>query len=231
MTDILLENIDMSYGMKSIFKNYQLKVEQGEFLCISGPSGSGKTTLLNIIGLMERPDSGRVVIKGVENPKFTGKEGRELLRKDLFFIFQNYGLVEEKTVQYNLEVSMQFSKKKKEDMADALEKVGLSPEILKQKVFSLSGGEQQRVALARLYLRDSSIILADEPTGSLDAENRDRVLRILKEMNQNGKTVIVVTHDKEVEKCATRVVHLGSDIVGKERTQTNKEGATEDENR
>lgn len=222
MTDILLERVDKSYGGKTILKDYRLEVKQGEFLCISGESGSGKTTLLNIIGLMERPDSGKVVVKGIENPKITKKEGRELLRKELFFIFQNYGLVEEKTVQYNLEVSMRFSKKKKEDMAGALKKVGLLPEIVKQKVFTLSGGEQQRVALARLYLRDFSIILADEPTGSLDSGNRDRVLKILREMNQNGKTVIVVSHDKEVEKCATRVVFLSPGSSEKEKEPSDK---------
>ena len=229
MTDIILEKIEKSYGTKTILKDYQLEVKQGEFLCISGASGSGKTTLLNIIGLMERPDSGKVVIKGIENPKITEKKGRELLRKDLFFIFQNYGLVEEKTVQYNLEVSMRFSKKKKEDMADALEQVGLSPEILKQKVFTLSGGEQQRVALARLYLREASIILADEPTGSLDVGNRDRVLQILLEMNKKGKTVIVVSHDSEVEKCATRVERIHSARFDEGKVQFNKGYAEEEE--
>ncbi len=210
MTDILLDNITKMYGIKTIFENYKLEIKQGEFLCISGASGSGKTTLLNIMGMLEQPDSGRVVIKGIENPKISRKEGRELLRRELFFVFQNYGLVEEKSVQYNLEVSMRFSNKNKKDMEFALEKVGLPLTILKQKVFALSGGEQQRVAMARLYLRESSIILADEPTGSLDPVNRDRILNILSDMNKKGKTIVVVSHDKKMEEAASRVERIDS---------------------
>ena len=112
-------------------------------------------------------------------------------------------------VKYNLEISGMYSKKdKKDDLINALNKVGLEETFLSRKIYTLSGGEQQRVALARLYLKNSSIILADEPSGSLDMKNREVVMSILNDLNKEGKTIIIVTHDAEVEKCATRVVRL-----------------------
>lgn len=209
MLDIKLDNINKKFGDKIIFENFSLEIEKGEFVCITGPSGKGKSTLLNIIGLLEHPNSGEVFIKGEKNLSFSNSKGRQILKNEIAYVFQNYGLVEDKTVEYNLYISSAFSgKNKKEDYEIALEKVGLDSTYLKQKVFELSGGEQQRVALARLYLKKSSIILADEPTGSLDANNRDKVMDILKDLNKIGKTVIIVSHDEKVTKCAKRVINL-----------------------
>lgn len=209
MADLILDNITKRFGEKEIFKDFSLKIEPGEFVCISGVSGKGKSTLLNIMGIMDYPDSGRVVIKGVENPRYNKKSGRMLLKNEISYVFQNYGLVDDRTVLYNLQISTRFSRKSEEqDIAYALDKVGLNQNIVKQKVFELSGGEQQRVALARIYLKSSSIILADEPTGSLDAGNRENVMDILKKINDEGKTVIIVSHDKEVERCAKRIINL-----------------------
>lgn len=209
MADLILDNITKRFGEKEIFKDFSLKIEPGEFVCISGVSGKGKSTLLNIMGIMDYPDSGRVVIKGVENPRYNKRSGRMLLKNEISYVFQNYGLVDDRTVLYNLQISTWFSKKTEErDIAYALDKVGLNQNIVKQKVFELSGGEQQRVALARIYLKSSSIILADEPTGSLDAGNRENVMDILKNINNEGKTVVIVSHDKEVEKCAKRIINL-----------------------
>lgn len=209
MADLILDNITKRFGEKEIFKDFSLKIEPGEFVCISGVSGKGKSTLLNIMGIMDYPDSGRVVIKGVENPRYNKKSGRMLLKNEISYVFQNYGLVDDRTVLYNLQISTRFSRKSEEqDIAYALDKVGLNQNIVKQKVFELSGGEQQRVALARIYLKSSSIILADEPTGSLDAGNRENVMDILKNINDEGKTVIIVSHDKEVERCAKRIINL-----------------------
>ena len=135
--------------------------------------------------------------------------GSKLLENELFYVFQNYGLVEDKTVRYNLEIATYFSGKKSNDvLADALTQVGLHQDILNQKIYTLSGGEQQRCALARLYLKNYSIVLADEPTGSLDAVNREKVMEIFKRIHESGKTVIIVTHDAEVTKCAKRVITL-----------------------
>ena len=191
------------------FDDYSLEIEEGEFVCITGESGKGKSTLLNIMGILDTVNSGDITIKGIKNPKMSSSKGLKLLRNEIAYVFQNYGLVEDKTVKYNLQISGEFSgRNKKENLIDALEKVGLNEEFLGHKIFALSGGEQQRVALARLYLKDSSIILADEPTGSLDAVNREKVLSILSDLNKQGKTVIIVTHDPEVEKRAGRVIRL-----------------------
>lgn len=209
MNAVSLKNISKKFGMKEIFSNFSMDIDEGDFICITGKSGAGKSTLLNIIGMLDVPDSGDVVIKSRVNPKFNSKSGRGLLRDEIFYVFQNYGLVEDRTVKYNLEMSAEFSKKKSEDYyIKALEKVGLSADYLNMKVYTLSGGEQQRCALARIYLKNYSIVLADEPTGSLDADNRNMVMDILKGANQEGNTVIVVTHDPEVVKCAKKVVEL-----------------------
>ena len=171
MDTISLKNITKKFGNKVIFKNFNLNIKKGDFVSIMGPSGTGKSTLLNIIGLLESKDSGDIKILDYLNPKFNSKEGVYLLRKEISYLFQNYGLVENKTVNYNLKMATHFLKLSKNEenkkIKDALSKVGLE-NIENEKVYSLSGGEQQRVALAKIILKPSSIILADEPTGSLD---------------------------------------------------------------
>ncbi|EGO88877.1 putative bacteriocin export ABC transporter [Clostridium botulinum C] len=211
MDTISLKNITKKFGNKVIFKNFNLNIKKGDFVSIMGPSGTGKSTLLNIIGLLESKDSGYIKILDYLNPKFNSKEGVYLLRKEISYLFQNYGLVENKTVNYNLKMATHFLKLSKNEenkkIKDALSKVGLE-NIENEKVYSLSGGEQQRVALAKIILKPSSIILADEPTGSLDEKNRDIVLKILKKFNEDGKTIIVVTHDPIVGEVATTKIKL-----------------------
>ncbi|MCD3217329.1 MULTISPECIES: putative bacteriocin export ABC transporter [Clostridium] len=211
MNAISLKNITKKFGNKVIFKNFNLNIKKGDFVSIMGPSGTGKSTLLNMIGLLESKDSGDIKILDYLNPKFNSKEGVYLLRKEISYLFQNYGLVENKTVNYNLKMATHFLKLSKNEenkkIKDALSKVGLE-NIENEKVYSLSGGEQQRVALAKIILKPSSIILADEPTGSLDEKNRDIVLKILKKFNEDGKTIIVVTHDPIVGEVATTKIKL-----------------------
>lgn len=211
MDTISLKNITKKFGNKVIFKNFNLNIKKGDFVSIMGPSGIGKSTLLNMIGLLESKDSGDIKILDYLNPKFNSKEGVSLLRKEISYLFQNYGLVENKTVNYNLKMATHFLKLSKNEenkkIKDALSKVGLE-NIENEKVYSLSGGEQQRVALAKIILKPSSIILADEPTGSLDEKNRDIVLKILKNLNKYGKTIVVVTHDPIVGEVATTKIKL-----------------------
>ncbi len=211
MAVISLKNICKSFGNKVIFDNFNLNVEEGEFLCITGVSGKGKTTLLNIIGLLEKPDSGSINIMGYNNPEIDSKSGIKLLRSNISYLFQNYGLVDNETVEYNLKIATRFLKLSKNDekkkIEEALNTVGLSG-YEKNKIFQLSGGEQQRVAMARILIKPTSIVLADEPTGSLDSDNRDLIMELLTKVNEQGKTVIIVTHDKEVVKCAKRVIEL-----------------------
>lgn len=211
MVVISLKNICKSFGNKVIFDNFNLNVEEGEFLCITGVSGKGKTTLLNIIGLLEKPDSGSINIMGYDNPEIDSKSGIKLLRSNISYLFQNYGLVDNETVEYNLKIATRFLKLSKNDekkkIEEALNTVGLSG-YEKNKIFQLSGGEQQRVAMARILIKPTSIVLADEPTGSLDSDNRDLIMELLTKVNEQGKTVIIVTHDKEVVKCAKSVIEL-----------------------
>ena len=211
MAVISLKNINKKYGDKVIFDNYSLDIEEGEFISISGESGKGKTTLLNIIGFLEKPDSGDVSLLDVKNAKFTSSSARNIRRNKLSYLFQNYGLIDNETVENNLMLSMEFSdytkQQKKEKIKEVLDRINLQG-FEHKKIFMLSGGEQQRIALAKIILKSPDIILADEPTGSLDEGNRDFVLNELKKMNEEGKTIVVVTHDKVVEKCAKRNICL-----------------------
>lgn len=124
------------------------------------------------------------------------------------YVFQNYGLVEDKTVQYNLNIASHFTDVTEKDIEDVLNKVGLDKSILKNKVYTLSGGEQQRVAIARVFLKKCKLLLADEPTGSLDAGNKEVVMKLFEQLNKEGTTIVMVTHDEEILKYATRIVEL-----------------------
>ena len=202
----MIEGIELSkrFEGRVLFENFNFKIESGEFVCFSGVSGCGKTTLLNIIGLIEPFDSGKLLIGG--EVIATQKQRMQYFRKKLGFLFQNFALVENKTVEQNLKL-IRKQDRTSLTMEEALKRVGLS-DVLKQKVYTLSGGEQQRVALARLFFKQSEIILADEPTGSLDEANADRIMQILKELHQEGKTIILVTHDEKIKKMAERVIEL-----------------------
>lgn len=209
MKQIILKNIIKKFGDRVIFNDFSLEVEKGDFLSIMGESGKGKTTLLNIIGMLEKPDSGEVIINGNKNLSFSSHKAILLRRYSISYLFQNYGLIDTDTVLNNLKVVTKYKKLKDERnvILNVLNQVGLNG-MEKRKVFTLSGGEQQRVALAKIILKSPQIILADEPTGSLDWNNRDYVLDILRNLNKEGKTVIVVTHDPCVEKCAKKHLYL-----------------------
>ena len=205
MADITLSNIRKKFGNKILFQDFSLKIERGEFLAIMGESGAGKTTLLNMMGLLEKPDSGTITICGQKNPGFSSHAAVELRRHHISYLFQNYGLIDTETVEGNMRTATHFkqiSRKKERLLIEgALEQVGLRG-YEKRKVYTLSGGEQQRVALAKVIAKSPQIIFADEPTGSLDERNRNYVLEILKELNYRGKTIVVVTHDPYVNECA-----------------------------
>lgn len=211
MRIIQLKNISKSYGDRKILNQFSLEIEKGEFIAITGESGAGKSTLMNIMGLLENFESGEYEVCGIKNPKPGTRISTKLMRNELSYLFQNFALINNKTVRYNLELALHFSKMERSEkikvMEHALHEVGLH-HIENKKICSLSGGEQQRVALARILLKPSQIILADEPTGSLDSHNRDKVMTILTKLNQSGKTIIVVSHDNEVVKTAHRVITL-----------------------
>ena len=201
---IKISGLYKKYGDKVLFDNYNLEIPDRSFLIINGKSGCGKTTLLNMIGGIERPDKGDIVVDGYNLNK--NKSNRIYYRDIVGFLFQNFALLENKTVKDNLELIKKMDRTNI-SIEEALKKVGLEDTINK-KVYKLSGGEQQRVALARLMIKKCSLILADEPTGSLDKENSEIVMRILHELNNEGKTVIIVTHSQEIVDNAEDVIYL-----------------------
>ncbi|MGN7410056.1 ABC transporter ATP-binding protein [Sporosarcina sp. SAFN-010] len=208
MTLIKLENITKTFNGEPIFVNFNLEIDKGEFLGIAGRSGAGKSTLLNIIGLLEDCE-GTVSIKGKTIDNINSKEARLVLKNDIGYLFQNYALIDDLTVYENLTIIFDKTPKK-ERRALALRelsKLGLG-DVLDKKIYQLSGGEQQRVAMARLILRDSEIILADEPTGSLDKKNGAIIMSLLKELHMQGKTIIMVSHDENAILNCTRVINL-----------------------
>lgn len=201
---IEIKNLHKSFEDCKLFSNFNMTVKNGEFVILSGVSGCGKTTLLNIIGSIEKIDDGEILVDGIDITK--QKNQLEYFRTKVGFLFQNFSLVDNKTVRENLELIRNDSKSDI-SIEEALEKVGLSNKI-DQKVYKLSGGEQQRVALSRLMVKKCDIILADEPTGSLDKVNAEIVIDILKSMNKMGKTVLMATHDENYKKIGTRVIEL-----------------------
>ena len=196
---IKLENVCKTFSNREIIKDLSLEIKDGEFIVITGKSGSGKTTLLNILGLLEKADQGVVTIDGTS--KFGNKEKTLFYRNKAGYLFQNFALVDNETVKNNLKVALTYRKLPKKEwqqhIEQALEYVGL-PGYANKKIYQLSGGEQQRIALARIMLKEPTYVFADEPTGNLDMENRNIVLEHLKNFKEKGCTVIIVTHDLDI---------------------------------
>lgn len=201
---IEIKNISKAFGEKMIFKDFSLTVNDGDFFVFTGKSGCGKSTILNIIGGLEKVDEGSVLFDGFN--VYERKNQRKYYSECVNFLFQNFALIESKTVRENLNI---IPKQYREEISieESLENVGLLNEI-DTKVYKLSGGEQQRVALARVSLKKCKVILADEPTGSLDFGNAQEVIRKLTELNDNGKTIILVTHNLSIIPERAKVINL-----------------------
>lgn len=185
-----------------IFKELSLALQSGKVYAISGASGVGKSTLLNCIATLEKLDSGTIRFQGADIIKINR---RRYFRDYLGYLFQNYALIEDATVKSNLRIAKRYDLK---HMGIALEQFGLDVSYLNRRVFTLSGGECQRVALARMLLKDPKIVLADEPTGALDSQNENLVLGSLRDFARMGKVVIVATHSQAVLAKADEVIHL-----------------------
>ena len=210
MNAVQLININKTFKDKPILKDLSFVVKEGSFFGIIGKSGSGKTTILNIIGLIESFDSGELFIdeKKIEDNK---REKLLLRRNKIGYLFQNFGLADNETVIWNLNICLAFSKLSKEEkktkILNTLKQFSLD-QLIDKHIYQLSGGEQQRVALVKLMLQDSDIILADEPTSSLDLENEKIVMDILKSFTEKGKTVIIVTHNQSLHDYCTDYISL-----------------------
>ena len=201
-------NITKGYNNEAVVSDFNLKIEKGDFIAITGESGKGKTTILNMLGLLEKPDFGEVIVEGAQN---LSRKGIMMAQRHKFgYLFQNYGLIENETVANNLKIALEYRKgvNKKSLMKEALHFVNLNPATLEKKIYQLSGGEQQRVAIARLYLKEADYVFADEPTGNLDIKNRDIVFKLLEKLNEMGKAVVYVTHDLELAQQAQRHISL-----------------------
>ncbi|MBS5587486.1 MAG: ABC transporter ATP-binding protein [[Clostridium] spiroforme] len=209
MAIVKLENISKSYYQHNVFHDFSLEIDEGEFIIISGKSGSGKSTLCNIIGLLDKPDQGKVFIKNQEIDYKDSKVAK-LLSKNISYLFQNFALIDNKTVGYNLELVYPSKKERKNNrklIEEKLSEVGMEGTYDKY-IYECSGGQQQRVAIARLLLKQGDIIICDEPTGSLDEENKMMVMNLICDMHKRGKTIIMVTHDKTLYSYAKRVVMI-----------------------
>ncbi len=208
---IKLENISKSYDNHQIFDNFNLSIKEGEMLAIMGRSGAGKSTLLNIIGFVDLEYDGKLVIDGHDECK-SRKIINKLRRNSIGYLFQNFGLLENKTIFDNLKIPFTFSNIKDEELRNmmnlSLNQVGLKKE-LNTMVYNLSGGEMQRVAIAKLLMKKPKIILADEPTGSLDEETENHIMEILSDLNSRGVTIVIVTHSKNVSNYCSRTIIIG----------------------
>ncbi|MFE6163822.1 ABC transporter ATP-binding protein [Streptomyces sp. NPDC056486] len=212
-----LVNLSKSFGTRSLWSNVTTTVNRGEMLALVGPSGSGKSTLLNCIGLLDKPNSGEICHEGKDITRFGRRETRRFRRDVLGYLFQNYALIENATVAANLEVAVKPQRASRKvtgaSFAEALERVGLAGRA-DERVHHLSGGEQQRVALARLIVKQPALVLADEPTGALDHANATAVIGILREMAEGGCAVVIATHDDRVrDRCDAVFSVDGSALV------------------
>lgn len=212
---IELKNVKKSYKMKDskveILPDINFKLERGEFVAIMGPSGCGKTTLLNILGCMDRMDEGTYIYDHKNINDLSTKELARFRNEEMGFIFQAFHLIDDMTALENIEVPMGYkgvpAKIRKKQAYELLDKVGLKDKD-RNKPSQLSGGQQQRIAIARALANNPNILLADEPTGNLDYQVGIEIMDFLKELNSNGLTIIMVTHDNEVASYASKVVKM-----------------------
>lgn len=210
MVLVELNNVSKNFGQKFVLDQLSLRIEMGKMYAIVGRSGCGKSTLLNIMGGIEKATSGDVTIFKNKNVSPKSHKVKQMLRHDISFLFQNYALSDNDTVQYNLKMALLHNKQvknKKLAVATALKKVGLDG-YEKEKIYTLSGGEQQRVAMARILLKPTKIILADEPTGNLDKENSEVIFKLLQDLKQDGKTIVLVTHDLDLAQRCDVIINL-----------------------
>jgi putative ABC transport system ATP-binding protein len=203
-----IQGISKIYGSVKALQNIDLAVEQGEWIAIMGPSGSGKTTMMNIIGCMDKPTEGKVILDGIDISTESARNLTTIRREKIGLIFQQFHLINYLTALENVMVAQYYhSMPDEKEALQALDRVGLSGRA-KHLPSQLSGGEQQRVCIARALINYPALVLADEPTGNLDEANEGIVLDIFRQLHREGSTIIVVTHDPEVAEEAQRTVVL-----------------------
>ena len=210
LTDICKDYLQGKQTVR-VLKNINLTVEQGDYLAIMGPSGSGKSTLMNIIGCLDTADSGTYLLDGIPIEDYTENELAKIRNRKIGFVFQSFNLISKLTAEENVELPLIYQKvpkaQRKERVAAALARVDLQKRA-KHLPTELSGGQQQRVAIARAIATRPSLILADEPTGNLDSKTTVEIMDIFHELHEGGNTIVLITHDDDVAKQASRIVRI-----------------------
>jgi putative ABC transport system ATP-binding protein len=216
---ITLEGITKLYLTGEVevaaLKGVSLHIPEGEFIAIMGPSGSGKSTLMNVIGCLDQPSSGRYILDGHDVSALTDDQLAWIRNRKIGFVFQSYNLIPRASAVHNVEMPLIYagdSQQRRERATAALESVGLL-ERAGHLPSELSGGQQQRVAIARALVTDPAILLADEPTGNLDSESSLEIMKLLRDLNQQGRTIVLITHEPDIAAFAQRVVRLRDGVI------------------
>ncbi len=216
---ITLEGITKVYRAGEVevaaLKGISLHIPEGEFIAIMGPSGSGKSTLMNLIGCLDQPSSGRYILDGYDVSALSDDQLAWIRNRKIGFVFQSYNLIPRASAVHNVEMPLIYAgdnQQRRERAMAALESVGLL-ERASHLPNELSGGQQQRVAVARALVTDPAILLADEPTGNLDSESSLEIMRLLRDLNQQGRTIVLITHESDIAAFAQRVVRLRDGVI------------------
>lgn len=223
MSLVQLENIGKTYRTGTIsltvLSKISLSIRRGEMIAITGPSGSGKSSLMNIIGLLDRPSGGKLYLKGEEiDLKMPDRKLAAIRSQTIGFVFQSFNLLSKISALNNVLMPVIYNPNRQQAKSRAkqiLEELGLGKRLT-HRPYELSGGEQQRVAIARALINNPEIILADEPTGNLDSKSGQAIMEIFHRLNQEGKTVVIITHDEKVSRKCQRIIRLADGEITKE---------------
>jgi len=212
---IKITNLEKVYRTEDIetvaLSKLSFEVKEGEFVAVMGPSGCGKSTLLNILGLLDDPDSGSFLFNGTEIAKYNERKRAQLRKRNIGFVFQSFNLIDELTVYENVELPLIYLDVKASERKEKVERVLEKMQVMHRRNHfpqQLSGGQQQRVAVARAVVNNPKLILADEPTGNLDSNNGNEVMQLLTDLNEQGTTIIMVTHSEHDARYSHRIIRM-----------------------